>query len=205
MNPKVDEYLADGCGRCNLYATPECKVHTFAEALKLLRSLVLSCGLTEELKWSIPCYTFQGKNMLVVAAFKAYCSVSFFKGALLSDSHGKLKTPGENSQATRLLKYTSAEQVKQEADIIKAYVYEAIEVEKAGLKVAFKKDAGPMPEELKEKLKDMPALNTAFNDLTPGRQRGYILYFSQAKQSKTRVARIEKYIPKILSGKGFHD
>ena len=205
MNPKVDEYLADGCGRCNLYATPECKVRTFAEALKLLRSLVLSCGLTEELKWSIPCYTFQGKNILVVAAFKAYCSVSFFKGALLSDSHGKLKTPGENSQATRLLKFTSAEQVKQEADIIKAYIYEAIEVEKAGLKVAFKKDVGPMPEELKEKLEDMPALKTAFNALTPGRQRGYILYFSQAKQSKTRMARIEKYIPKILSGKGFHD
>ncbi|MBU3821477.1 YdeI/OmpD-associated family protein [Flavobacteriaceae bacterium XHP0103] len=205
MNPEVDAYFIDGCGRCNLYATPECKVHSWAKELKLLRSLVLSCGLTEELKWSQPCYTNNDKNILLVTAFKDYCCISFFKGVLLKDEQNILEAPGENTQSGRLFKFTNVNQIKNNEALIKAYIFEAVEIEKAGLKVAFKKNPEPIPIELKEAFKTNPELKTAFEALTPGRQRGYILHFSQAKQSKTRVARIKKYIPKILAGKGFHD
>ena len=139
MNPKVDKYLIDGCGRCSLGGTPECKVHNWTTELELLRMIVLDCGLTEELKWDLPCYTFQEKNMLMVSAFKESCSISFFKGALLRDIKDILDKPGENTQAARLIKFTNIEEIKEiEADL-KACIYEAIEVEKAGLKVDLKR------------------------------------------------------------------
>ena len=205
MNPEVDAYFIDGCGRCDLYATPQCKVNTWAKELKLLRHLVLGSGLTEELKWSQPCYTHNGKNILLVTAFKEFCCISFFKGVLLKDEHQLLEAPGENSQSVRFMKFTNVNDIKAYETYIKAYIFEAIDVEKAGLKVAFKKEPEPIPEELLEVFKATPELKTAFEALTPGRQRCYILHFSQAKQSKTRMARIQKYIPKIVAGKGFHD
>ena len=206
MNPAVDNYLIEGCGRCSLGGTPDCKVHNWTEELKQLRRIVLECGLTEEVKWSVPCYTFQQNNVLIVSAFKEYCSLSFFKGALLKDAEGILEKPGENSQAARLFKFTNVQQILEMEPTIKAYIYEAIEVEKAGLKVDFKqKNELVYPEELQTKLDEDPELKSAFESLTPGRQRGYVLHFSQPKQSKTRISRIEKCIPKILEGKGFHD
>ncbi|WP_167618988.1 YdeI/OmpD-associated family protein [Maribellus sediminis] len=205
MNPKVDTYLEDGCGRCSFYKTPECKVNSWQEELKLLRSIVLNCGLTEEFKWKQPCYTWKGNNVLLVTAFKEYAAVAFFKGSLLKDTNNLLAKPGEKSQATRQFRFTSVADIRKlEADI-KAYVYEAIEVEKAGLKVSFKKESEPLPEELLNKFSEMPELQAAFEALTPGRQRGYILFFSAPKQSKTREARIEKHISDILNGKGIHD
>lgn len=205
MNPEIDHYLAEGCGRCSLVGTPKCKVHAWTNELKLLRKLVLACGLIEELKWSFPCYTFQNGNVLLVSAFKEYCAISFFKGALLSDSDGILEKPGENSQAVRLLKFRSVEAVEGLASTISAYIHEAIEIEKAGLKVEFKKNPEPMPEELLLKMDEDPVFRAAFEGLTPGRQRGYILHFSQPKQAKTRVDRIEKCESKILNGEGMHD
>lgn len=205
MNPAIDAYLMEGCGRCPLGGTADCKVHTWTAEMKLLRKLVLDCGLNEELKWSVPCYTHQGNNILLLSAFKEYCALSFFKGTLLADTEGVLIAPGKNSQATRLLKFTSVQEIMELEAVLKAYVFEAIEVEKAGLKVEFKKNPESIPEELQQKLDTDPYFRTAYESLTPGRQRGYIIYFSQAKQSKTRQGRIEKYTSKILNGEGIHD
>ena len=205
MNPKIDSYLAEGCGRCSLGGTPQCKVHKWTEELKALRAIVLSCGLTEELKWGVPVYTYQGANVLIVSAFNDYCSLSFFKGVLLQDAKSILDKPGENSQSARLIKFTSVDQITEIEDLLKAYIFEAIDIEKAGLKVEFKKNPEPIPVELQNKMDEIPALKKAFEALTPGRQRGYILHFSQAKQSKTRESRIEKCMDKILAGKGMMD
>jgi uncharacterized protein YdeI (YjbR/CyaY-like superfamily) len=200
MKLKVDTYLRDGCGRCPLGGTSDCKVHNWPNELKQLRILVLDCGLTEELKWGVPCYTHQNKNILLVSAFKDYCAISFFKGSLLNDEHGLLVKPGENSQASRYIKFTDVQQIVKLEAVLKAYIFEAIEVEKAGLKVEFKKEPEPLPEELEKILNEDPLLKSAFESLTPGRQRGYILYFSQPKKSDTRISRIKKYIPMILNG-----
>ena len=206
MNPQIDNYLAEGCGRCPLVSTPECKVNFWRKELVCLRSIILQCGVTEELKWSVPCYTFDSKNILILSAFKEYCSISFFKGSLLKDQQKLLVAPGENSQAARLFKFTSLEEIRDVEKEIKAYIFEAVEIEKAGLKVNFKDPADQeLPEELSQIMKDLPELEKAFYSLTPGRQRGYILYFSAPKQSQTRKNRIEKYIPKIMDGLGFHD
>lgn len=206
MNPKVDDYFAVGCGRCPLGNTPECKVHNWQEEMKLLRQILLDCGLIEEVKWSVPCYTVGNGNVVILSAFKAYCSLSFFKGALLKDPEGVLVQPSKHSQAARLIKFTDVAQVVEMESILKDTIYEAIEVEKAGLKVDFsQKDELEYPEELQNKFDEDPALEAAFEALTLGRQRGYVLHFSGAKQSKTRVSRIEKCIPKIFEGKGFHD
>jgi uncharacterized protein YdeI (YjbR/CyaY-like superfamily) len=205
MNPKIDNYLADGCGRCPLGGTNECKVHQWTEELKKLRTILLDCGLTEELKWGVPCYTYQNKNIVLISALRGYCAFSFFKGVLLKDPHNILEKPGENSQSDRVIKFTSVQQILESEEILKSYVSEAIEVEKSGLKVVFKKNPEPIPEELQQKFDEDPFFKTAFEELTPGRQRGYILYFSQAKQAKTRVTRIEKCTPKILNGEGLHD
>lgn len=205
MNPNVDNYIAEGCGRCPLGGTPDCKVHQWTEELKKLRSIVLGCGLVEELKWGAPCYTYQKKNVLMVGALKEYCCISFFKGSLLSDTKNLLVKPGPNSQAARLFKFTKLDQIESiEADI-KAYIFESVEVEKSGLNVEFKKNPEPVPEELEKKFEEDPVLKAAFEALTPGRQRGYILHFSQPKQSQTKVSRIEKCIPKILNGIGLND
>lgn len=205
MTTDVNTYLAEGCGRCALGGTPDCKVHSWTNELKLLRQVVLDCGLTEESKWGVPCYTYHGDNIAVVSAFKNYACLSFFKGALLQDNHKILDKPGENTQSARIIKITSTKQVQALSPTLKAYIFEAIEVEKAGLKVSFEKAPEPIPEELASKFKEEPNLKAAFEALTPGRQRGYILHFSQPKQAKTRVSRIEKCIPKIMEGKGFHD
>jgi len=205
MFSKVDAYLVEGCGRCANYRTPQCKVHTWTEELQQLRRIVLECKLEEEFKWSQPCYTFQGKNILMVTAFKDFATLSFFKGTLLNDEKGLLQAPGENSQAVRQLRFTSAKDITEIEPVIKAYIHEAIQAETAGLKVKFKKNPEPIPEELKRKLDEDRDLRRAFEALTPGRQRGYILYFTQPKQSKTRTARIVKYIPKILEGIGLQD
>jgi uncharacterized protein YdeI (YjbR/CyaY-like superfamily) len=206
MNPEIDAYLADGCGRCPLGGTPDCKVHNWPMELKHLRQIVLACGLEEELKWGVPCYTYKSANVAIVSAFKEYCSLSFFKGALLKDTEGLLVKPGENSQAARLFKFTNVKQIQEIEDHIKAYIYEAIEVEKAGLKVDFRqKDDLEYPEELKQMFNSYPALSEAFEALTPGRKRGYIIHFTQPKQSATRTSRIEKCIAKIMEGKGFFD
>lgn len=205
MNPNVDEYLAIGCGRCELYNTPQCKVHHWPEELVQLRRIALECGLLEEYKWSQPCYTFQGKNVLIVTALKDYACLAFFKGVLLKDPDKLLIAPGKSSQSDRQFRFTNADDILKLESTIKAYIHEAIEVEKAGLKVNFKKNLEPIPEELLQKFEAYPDLKTAFEALTPGRQRGYILHFSAPKQSATRTSRIEKCIDKIMTGKGFHD
>ena len=205
-NPKVDVYFTAGCGRCKLFNTPECKVHNWTRELAKLREIVLECGLEEELKWSHPVYTLQNSNIVMIGAFNENCVLSFFKGALLKDANGILSKQGENTQAARVIRFTKVREIAQMEDVLKAYIFEAIEVEKLGLKVDFKQTSDyAIPEELKNKLNEDSSFSNAFYTLTPGRQRGYILHFSQPKQSKTRVERIEKCMPKILIGKGLND
>ncbi len=206
MNPEIDAYLVSGCGRCKLYDTPACKVHRWPNELRRLRALVLSCGLVEERKWSMPCYTYKGKNVIMVSAFKDYAALSFFKGSLLKDEAGLLKQHGENSQAVRLFRFTSEQQIEELEPLLRAYIFEAIELEKSGAKISFtQKDELEYPEELLARMDEDPDLQAAFEALTPGRKRGYVLHFSQAKQSATRLARIDKCRPKILDGKGWND
>jgi uncharacterized protein YdeI (YjbR/CyaY-like superfamily) len=205
MNPEVDLYLEEGCGRCSLYRTPQCKVHNWSEELKQLRRIVLECDLVETYKWSQPCYMYGKSNVLIMAALKNHAVLSFFKGSLLDDPNAILEAPGQNSQAVRYARFTSVKEIIEMEPILKAYIYEAIEVEKLGLKVDYKNISEPVPEELLNRFDAFPELKSAFESLTPGRQRAYILYFSQAKQSKTRESRIDRYVLKILSGKGLTD
>ncbi|MCE7990616.1 MAG: hypothetical protein HEP71_01495 [Roseivirga sp.] len=205
MNTSVDNYFVEGCGRCTLGGTPDCKVHRWTAELELLRKIILDCGLTEESKWGAPCYTFQNKNMLMLSALKGYCCISFFKGSLLSDHENLLVKPGPNSQAARLFRFQHVNEIQKTERHIKAYIFEAIELEKAGLTVTLKKNPEPIPVELEMKLEEDPVLKTAFEALTPGRQRGYVLHFSKPKRSETRIGRIEKCIPMILQGTGLHD
>ena len=192
MNPKVDVYLS--------------KAKKWQEEFEKLRMIILDCGLTEELKWGCPCYTFQGNNIVLIHVFKEYCALLFFKGALLKDTNGILIQQTKNVQAARQVRFTNVREIVGMEPILKAYIYEAIEVEKAGLKVKLKKTTEfKSPEEFKNKLDEIPALKTAFDALTPGRQRAYILYFSASKQSKTRESRVEKCIQQILNGKGLND
>lgn len=206
MITEVDLYFTEGCGRCALGGTPSCKVHNWPKELKALRSLILSCGLNEELKWGMPCYTFQKKNIVLLAAFKEYAAVSFFKGALLNDVEAVLSKPGNNTQSARLMRFTNIDEIIKKEGLIKAFIYEAVEIEKEGRKVEFqKKDEHAVPDEFRVMLNSDKKVKEAFFALTPGRQRGYLLYFSQPKQSKTRIERIEKCIPHILNGKGLND
>jgi uncharacterized protein YdeI (YjbR/CyaY-like superfamily) len=182
------------------------KEDKWKEEFNKLRSIILGCGLTEELKWGQACYMYQQSNIVLIHGFKEYCALLFFKGALLSDTKGILVQQTANVQATRQVRFTHVREIAKLEKTLKAYIYEAIEAEKAGLKVTLKKTSEfPMPEEFKKKLDKTPALKKAFEALTPGRQRGYLLYFSQAKQSATRASRIEKYIPHIMKGKGLND
>ena len=202
----VQEYLKHGCGRCPLGDTPECKVHRWQEELALLREIMLKSDLLEEIKWSVPCYTFDGKNIAIVAAFKEYCSLSFFKGAGLIDPDGILEKAGENSQASRLIRFTSANHIKKRRSSIVALVQAAIELERLGYKApSVQPTQLPWPDELLDAFERDSQLREAFEALTPGRQRGYLLFFAAAKQSKTRIDRIEKYRERILSGLGLHD
>lgn len=206
MTTNIDTYFEDGCGRCALFATPQCKVHSFAKELAALRSIILSCGLTEEVKWGVPCYTHKGANILTLAALKSSVNIGFFKGILLQDEYKLLKKPGDNSQIGRSFSFTSAKEIGEIESHIRAYIFEAIEIEKAGLKVP-SKDVSEyeVPEEFQRKLDEFPKLKTAFEALTPGRQKGYLIHFSQAKQSKTIEARVDKWTEHILNGKGMMD
>ncbi|PJJ60976.1 YdeI/OmpD-associated family protein [Hymenobacter chitinivorans] len=206
MAPSVDLYFADGCGRCALVATPACSVRKWQPALHALRALALGSGLTEELKWGVPCYTLGTKNVVLIHAFKDYCALNFFNGALLSDPNSLLVQQTPNVQAARQIRFTDAQEILRLESVLHTYIREAIAVEEAGLKVARKPTSDfPLPEELHDALAANAALKAAFHTLTPGRQRGYLLFFAAPKQAKTRAARIEKYTPHILSGKGLHD
>lgn len=172
----------------------------------MLRKIILDCGIQEELKWGSPCYTYQNKNIVLIHGFKEYCALLFHKGALLEDSHDLLIQQTKNVQAARQIRFTNLKEIVDRAAVIKAYVHEAVEVEKAGLKVAYKKTtAFEMPEEFRNRLDNDAELKAAFEALTPGRQRGYLLHFSQAKQSKTRESRIDKCLPKIYERRGLND
>ena len=174
--------------------------------MRALRNIVLDCELDEDIKWMHPCYMFENKNIVLIHGFKEYCALLFHKGVLLKDPHGILIQQTENVQAARQIRFTNVQEIINMETILKDYIYEAIEVEKAGLEVEFKKNTEYIiPEELEHKFAEIPTLKTAFKSLTPGRQRAYILYFSQPKQSKTRVSRIEKYMQQILDGKGLND
>ena len=182
------------------------KAKQWHDEYEKLRTLVLECGLTEELKWGCPCYTYEKRNIVLIHGFKEYCALLFFKGALLRDPQGLLIQQTENVQSSRQIRFTSAGEIGKLKNILKTYIREAIEVEKSGAKVSYRKTSEfKMPEEFRKRLKDDPELKAAFNALTPGRQRGYLLHFSAPKQSKTRESRIEKSIPQILKGKGLND
>lgn len=201
----VDAYLVEGCGRCDHFRTPECKVHRWTAELVALRALVLGTGLREEMKWGNPCYTLDGGNVLMVAAFKEFACLSFFKGALLPDPAGLLEAPGPNSQAARLVKFTSSAAVEQHREAAVALVRAAIEVERSGAKVEFARSPEPVPEELQARLDADPTLQAAFAALSPGRQRSHILHVSGAKTPAARQSRAGKCVEKILQGKGFLD
>ncbi len=192
MNPKVDWFFD--------------KATQWREEYVKLRMIALDCGLAEELKWGCPCYALNNQNIVLIHGFKEYCALLFFKGALLNDANGILIQQTKDVQSARQVRFTDILEILDLEPVLKAYIHEAIEVEKAGLKVVLKTTAEyNVPVEFQSKLDHIPALKTAFEALTPGRQRGYLFYFSQAKQSKTREARVEKYIPQILAGKGVDD
>ena len=192
MNPKVDFYFS--------------KAEKWQKEYEKLRMVALDCQLIEELKWGCPCYTYQKSNIVLIHGFKEYCALLFFKGSLLKDTNGILIQQTENVQSGRQIRFTNIKEIVEKESILKAYIYEAIEVEKAGLKVELKQtSAYSIPEEFQHKLDEIAALKDAFDALTPGRQRAYLFYFSQPKQSKTRDARVGKYIQQILEGKGLYD
>lgn len=192
LNPKVEAFVE--------------RAKTWKAEYEKLREIVLDCDLTEDFKWMHPCYTLQNKNVVLIHGFKEYCALLFHKGALLKDPHGILIQQTENVQAARQIRFTNVQQIIEMETILKDYIHEAIEVEKSGLEVELKKNTEyEVPEELQNKFEELPALKTAFEALTPGRQRAYLLYFSEAKQSKTRASRIEKYMQHIFDGKGLND
>ncbi len=192
MNPVADKYFLDAS--------------QWQEELKQLRKIALGTQLMETIKWGVPCYVFGESNIILLGSFKAFCSISFFKGSLLKDPNGILSKPGENSQSVRMLKFTDLDQIRQLEKVIKAFIFEAIEIEKAGLKPVLEKSVDlEFPEELLQMLDQDAAFKAAFTALTPGRQRGYNLFFTAPKQSVTRIARIEKYRQQILDGKGIND
>ncbi|MEM5434434.1 YdeI family protein [Paraburkholderia diazotrophica] len=192
MNPEVDAFLS--------------KTKKWQKEFEKLRAIILDCQLTEELKWGVPCYTFDKRNVVLMHGFKEYCALLFFKGALLKDAKGILIAQTENVQSSRQIRFTDIRDIDAMVDVLKSYIREAVEVEKAGLKVTLKKTAEfAVPEEFQNKLDEMPELKDAFNALTPGRQRAYLLYFSAPTQSKTRVSRVEKCSQQILDGKGLND
>jgi uncharacterized protein YdeI (YjbR/CyaY-like superfamily) len=192
MNPKVDGYLRTA--------------RKWREEFEKLRMIIIDCGLTEELKWGVPCYTFEKRNIVLMHGFKEYCALLFFKGALLKDAEGILIQQTKNVQAARQIRFTNVREIVKLKPILKAYFHEAIEAERAGLKVSFKKTTEfKIPHEFQNKLDAIPDIRTAFAALTPGRQRAYILYFSAPKQSKTRESRVEKSMRQILNGKGLND
>lgn len=191
MNANVDEFLN--------------RAGQWQHVMEELRVILNDCGLHETIKWGKPCYTFEGSNIAIIQPFNDSCALMFFKGVLLNDPQEMLEKPGENSRIARRIPFTSVKEIVEKEPLLKSYIEEAIEVEKAGLEVEVEAKTEPIPDEFQTKLDENPDLRAAFNDLTPGRQRGYLLYFSDAKQSKTRERRVEKYIDKILEGKGMRE
>lgn len=205
-SPLVDLFFIDGCGRCKLYKTAACKVHTWKLELQALRQIALNSGLTEELKWKQPCYTINGKNILIVSAFKESCIINFMKGALLTDPRAILEMPGENSNSSRFIRFKNIDRIIELENTITEYIKEAIEIEQSGVKIISKKvEDYPMPEELNQEFKSDIAFKNAFYSLTPGRQKAYLIYYSSAKQSATKISRIQKTKEAIFNGKGMNE
>ena len=205
INPRVDLFIADGCGRCEYYATDKCKVRNWTTELQDVRQIMLESDLNEEIKWGVPVYTYDGKNVVIISALNDCVTFGFFKGVLLKDTHKILEKQGESVQSARIIRFTSVSQISELSPIIKEYIKEAILIEDSGVKVEFKKDLEPVPSELEDRFEDLPALKDAFYALTPGKRRGYVIYISQPKGSEARFSRIEKCIDKIMNGEGLHD
>jgi uncharacterized protein YdeI (YjbR/CyaY-like superfamily) len=199
----VDDFLRDGCGRCAHYQTPACKVHRWSGVLLELRGLVRASGLAEQVKWGSPCYTLGGRNVAMVTALKEHCALSFFRGASLVDDEGALERPGPNSREGRLLRFRSIDEVLARRALVERLLQQAIALEQQGRPERVQAEPEPMPEELARRLRADPALERAFAALTPGRQRSHILHVLGAKQSETRVRRVERCVPEILAGRGF--
>lgn len=201
----VDAYLRDGCGRCDKYRTPACKVHRWTKPLEALRALVLESGLVEEMKWGMPCYTLDGKNVLMIAAFKEHCALQFFKGAALEDPDGVLESAGPNSQHVRFIKFRSSGDLTARRKAVTGLVARAIALERAGGKVVPRAQAEAIPAELSRRLASDGALRRAFDALTPGRRRSHVLHVSGAKQADTRERRVDRCVEAILAGRGFNE
>ncbi len=201
----VDQYLLEGCGRCSKGGTPDCTVHRWQLILVAMRELAIECNLTEEVKWSAPCYTINGKNIIMIHGFMEYCSFMFMKGSLLTDPNNILYRQTENVTAGRQLRYTSLDQFLAQRELAKAFILEAISLELAGKKVEKRTQEDPVVDELKEAFEQDPSFKASFYHLTPGRQRAYLLHFAQPKQAATRASRIEKCMPMIARGEGLHD
>lgn len=204
LNPQVDKYLIDGCMRCKYGGTLQCKVNNWQEELEMLRQIALKTGLKEEIKWGVPVYTNYKKNIISVSALKDSATIGFFKGVLLADKHKILQQQG-NLQSGRIVKFTNSTDIVKVKSILKEYILEAIAIEESGKKVEFRKYPEPIPEELIQAFESDLVFKNAFYNLTPGRQRGYIIHFSQPKQSQTRIDRIEKYKEQIFNGTGLND
>jgi len=204
LNPLVDKYMIDGCMRCKYGATLQCKINNWREELETLRQIVLESGLKEEIKWGIPVYTIHNKNIISISAFKESANLSFFKGVLLKDEE-KILTQQGNIQSGRIVKFTDIKQIEELKHTLSSYISEAITIEEKGQKVEMNKKPEPTPDELIAFFEKDPTFKKAFFNLTPGRQRGYIIYFSQSKNTQTRINRIEKYKQQIFDGIGLHD
>jgi uncharacterized protein YdeI (YjbR/CyaY-like superfamily) len=205
-NQQVDNYLIAGCGRCKLYNTPQCKVHRFTQELSLLREIILSTGLKEELKWGVPCYTFNSKNIILIGAFNDNCVISFLKGSLINDKYSLLQNSGENSHQDKVIRFSNLKQIEEIHEKLIYYINEAILIEKEGKKIKpFDSNTLVFPDLFIKKLNEDNALKTAFDSLTPGRKRSYHIFFTQAKQEKTLESRILKSIHNIINGKGLNE
>lgn len=204
-NTSVDSFLQEGCGRCDLYQTPQCKVHLWTNELQLLRELVRQTELVEEMKWGFPCYTLNGRNVLMLAALREFCAISFLNGAALVDESGLLQSPGPNSRYARYLTFTSTSQISQSQLQIAELIEQAIQFARSGKKFTPPNEERPVPAELSARLESDPQLQQAFDELTPGRQRSHLIYIEQAKSTDARERRVERCIPKILIGKGYNE
>lgn len=204
-NTSVDSYLRDGCGRCEHYQTPSCKVLLWTKPLEALRAMVLAAGLEEHMKWGSPTYTLGGKNVVMIVSFREHCALQFWKGAAMTGDEGRLEAPGPNSHEIRLLKFKSAAEVKAQKKLIERLLAQAIELERAGVKVGKERPPEPVPDELERRLKAEPKLKKAWEALTPGRRRSHVLHVSGAKQAETRERRVDRCADDILAGRGFNE
>jgi len=206
MTTDITEFFSKGCGRCSKFDTPLCKLNKWKNELLLLREIILKCSLSETMKWGMPCYQYKGKNILMIAPFKDNCVISFFKGSLLKKHTNVLSKAGENSEQARVIRFTKLPEVTQIEKEIISLIKEAIEIENKGIKIKPKEiTESDFPAEFLAELNASQQLKTAFNNLTPGKKRAYLIYFNSAKQSSTRVARIKKHLDQILSGKGLNE